>query len=152
MKICCSFTNNFVLTLINVFLFLGKLDKFVAIWRLELIHETQCNGQLSLFLFLTPSIYKLLCLRHWALYLRVVTTSILFSILLLQCQLIVAHCRIYSLVHSRRTQQWKRLIISIQWKTYHYPQKKVTERIWFSGKFHQKNKMESVFLRQKFRI
>ena len=46
----CWFTNNFVSTLIYVFLVLGKQDKFIAIWRLELIHETQCNGQLLLFL------------------------------------------------------------------------------------------------------
>ena len=47
---------------------------------MELIHETQCNGQLLLFLLKTQSIYKLFSLRHWALYLRLVATHILFYI------------------------------------------------------------------------
>ena len=49
------------------------------IWRLELIHETQCNRQFLLLLIKNHSIYKLLCLRHWVLYLRVVATHIQFS-------------------------------------------------------------------------
>ena len=65
----CYFTSNIILILIYVFLFLGKL----------LIHETQCNGQLLLFLLKTESICKLFCLWHWALYLRVVATHILFQ-------------------------------------------------------------------------
>ena len=32
--------------------------QIVAIWRIELIHETQCNGQLLLFL-LKPKVYIL---------------------------------------------------------------------------------------------
>ena len=101
----------------------------IAQVSMEWIHETQCNGQLLLLLLKTQSIYKLLCLRHWALYLRVVTTHILFSILLLQYQSIVEHYRI----HSRLTQQSKRWISAIQWKIYHYPLRTVTGRIWFSN-------------------
>ena len=52
-----------------------------SIWGLELIHETQCNGQLLLFLSKKSKVYKLLCSQHWALYLRVVATHILFSII-----------------------------------------------------------------------
>ena len=69
LNMSCYFTSNIILILIYVFLFLGKL----------LIHETQCNGQLLLFLLKTESICKLFCLWHWALYLRVVATHILFQ-------------------------------------------------------------------------
>ena len=68
----------FIFTLIYVFLFFRKTRQIVAIWRLVLIHETQCNGQLLLFLWKTQRMYKLLCLRYWTLYFRVVATHDLY--------------------------------------------------------------------------
>ena len=43
---------------------LRKTRQTVAIWRLELIHETQCNGQSLLFL-LKSKIYIVLFTSEW---------------------------------------------------------------------------------------
>ena len=60
---------------------LRKTSQTVAILRLGLFHETQCNDLLFLLLLKIQSIHKLLRLRHWTLYLRVVVTNVLFSML-----------------------------------------------------------------------
>ena len=71
---------------------LRKTRQIVAIWRLELIQEPHCNnGKLLLLLFKTQSKYKLLCLRHWALYLRVVATDVLFTMSYIICIVVMLY-------------------------------------------------------------
>ena len=57
-------------------------------WILELIHETRCNGQLFLFLLKSQSVFKLLCLPHGALYMRVVTTHVFPSPICFICYIL----------------------------------------------------------------